>query len=384
MSKHLGNILEPIPLMDRHGADAVRWFMLARRLAVVARRVGHETLREVVRKVLLTYWNTARFFTLYADAPRLGPAGDAGPARADRPLLDRWALGGARAARPRGHRARWRTSTPRAAGRLLAAFVDDLSNWYVRRSRRRFWDGDPAALATLHEVLETLTRLHGAVHAVRHRAQLLDAASRARGRRRARLGAPRDVADGRRGARRRRAGRPDGPGAPAGRAGPVGARRRGGAHPPAAGPRRRRRDRVGALPGDLVAEVADELNVGARRAPPVGELVDVSVKSNFRAVGRRFGQADAGRREGRRGRPTEHRRVAPARATVDVDGEADPLSGDEIIVTETPARGLDGGQRGRPDGRARPDAHRRAASGPGWSARSCGWCRRPARPAGWR
>src|SRR6187200_2011330 len=96
MSKHLGNILEPIPLMDRHGADAVRWFMLAGGSPWGARRVGHETLSEVVRKVLLTYWNTASFFTLYAEANGWGGRGNHGaspaPARADRPLLDRWAL----------------------------------------------------------------------------------------------------------------------------------------------------------------------------------------------------------------------------------------------------------------------------------------------------
>ena len=93
MSKHLGNILEPIPLMDRHGADAVRWFMLAGGSPWSARRVGHETLSEVVRKVLLTYWNTASFFTLYAAGQRLGPGGDRRPRRAaQRPLLDRWAL----------------------------------------------------------------------------------------------------------------------------------------------------------------------------------------------------------------------------------------------------------------------------------------------------
>ena len=92
MSKHLGNILEPIPLMDRHGADALRWFMLAGGSPWSARRVGHETLDEVVRKVLLTYWNTACFFTLYAEANGWDPRRRRAPARADRPLLDRWAL----------------------------------------------------------------------------------------------------------------------------------------------------------------------------------------------------------------------------------------------------------------------------------------------------
>ena len=66
MSKHLGNILEPIPLMDQHGADAVRWFMAAGGSPWAARRVGHGTIQEVVRKTLLTYWNTVAFQALYA------------------------------------------------------------------------------------------------------------------------------------------------------------------------------------------------------------------------------------------------------------------------------------------------------------------------------
>src|SRR5436305_6739965 len=96
MSKHIGNSLEPIPLMDRHGADAVRWFMLAGGSPWSARRIGHETLSEVVRKVLLTYWNTASFFTLYAETNGWGGRADStatpAPPRAERPLLDRWAL----------------------------------------------------------------------------------------------------------------------------------------------------------------------------------------------------------------------------------------------------------------------------------------------------
>lgn len=91
MSKHLGNILQPIPLMDQHGADAVRWFMAGRRLPWSARRVGHGAIQEVVRKTLLTYWNTVAFQALYARTSGWAPsAGD--PAPADRPQLDRWVL----------------------------------------------------------------------------------------------------------------------------------------------------------------------------------------------------------------------------------------------------------------------------------------------------
>jgi isoleucyl-tRNA synthetase len=157
MSKHLGNILEPIPLMDRHGADALRWFMLAGGSPWSARRVGDTTIQEVVRKTLLTYWNTAAFQSLYARAAGWAPgAGD--PAPQDRPVLDRWALSELNIL-VREVDAALEGFDTQQAGKLLAAYVDDLSNWYVRRSRRRFWDGDAAALATLHTALETVTRL---------------------------------------------------------------------------------------------------------------------------------------------------------------------------------------------------------------------------------
>ena len=74
MSKHLGNVLEPIPLMDQHGADALRWYMACGGSPWAARRVGHGALEEIVRKVLLTYWNTASFFTLYANAESWSPS----------------------------------------------------------------------------------------------------------------------------------------------------------------------------------------------------------------------------------------------------------------------------------------------------------------------
>jgi isoleucyl-tRNA synthetase len=157
MSKHLGNVLEPIPLMDEHGADAVRWFMAASGSPWLPRRVGHSSIQEVVRKVLLTYWNTAAFQSLYGRVAGFDPTTPV-PAPADRPVLDRWALSELHRLVRAVDAAYDRFDTARV-GALLAAFVDDLSNWYVRRSRRRFWDGEPAALATLHECLHVLTRL---------------------------------------------------------------------------------------------------------------------------------------------------------------------------------------------------------------------------------
>src|SRR6202035_2608661 len=152
MSKHLGNVLEPIPLMDRHGADALRWFFAASGSPWGARRVGHDVLSEIVRKVLLTYWNTASFLVLYANAGGWSPSD--GVRFADRPLLDRWVLSELHSV-VRDVTAALEAFDTAAAGRRLTAFIDDLSNWYVRRSRRRFWDGPStsdggAALTTLY------------------------------------------------------------------------------------------------------------------------------------------------------------------------------------------------------------------------------------------
>ena len=156
MSKHLGNVLEPMALMGQHGADAVRWYMLAAGSPWAARRVGHESLNEVVRKTLLTYWNTVSFHALYANASNFEISQT--PALADRPLMDRWIISELNILIQEVDAA-LEDFDSQIAGRALARFIDDLSNWYVRRSRRRFWDGEPAALGTLHECLVTLTKL---------------------------------------------------------------------------------------------------------------------------------------------------------------------------------------------------------------------------------
>ncbi len=156
MSKHLGNVLEPMALMDQHGADAVRWYMLAAGSPWAARRVGHDSINEVVRKTLLTYWNTVSFHSLYANASKFELSQT--PALSDRPLMDRWIISELNTLVQVVDSA-LEDFDSQVAGRALAQFIDDLSNWYVRRSRRRFWDGDVAALGTLHECLVTLTQL---------------------------------------------------------------------------------------------------------------------------------------------------------------------------------------------------------------------------------
>ena len=156
MSKHLGNVLEPMALMDQHGADAVRWYMLAAGSPWAARRVGHDSINEVVRKTLLTYWNTVSFHSLYANASKFELSQT--PALTDRPLMDRWIISELNTLVQVVDNA-LEDFYSQVAGRALSQFIDDLSNWYVRRSRRRFWDGDVAALGTLHECLVTLTQL---------------------------------------------------------------------------------------------------------------------------------------------------------------------------------------------------------------------------------
>jgi isoleucyl-tRNA synthetase len=154
MSKHLGNVLEPIPLMDQHGADAVRWYMLAAGSPWSARRVGHDAISDVVRKSLLTYWNTISFFTLYAKAANF----KVGSLPKDPSVLDRWIISELNKVIA-GVDEALENFDSQMAGNLLGAFIDDLSNWYVRRSRRKFWDGDGDALNTLYYCLKNLTLL---------------------------------------------------------------------------------------------------------------------------------------------------------------------------------------------------------------------------------
>ncbi|MCZ7430762.1 isoleucine--tRNA ligase [Streptomyces sp. WMMC1477] len=340
MSKHLGNILEPVPLMEQHGADAVRWFMAAGGSPWAARRVGHGTIQEVVRKTLLTYWNTVAFQALYARTSGWAP-GDADPAPHERPLLDRWLLSELHALVDLVTRAMENFDTQRA-GKLLSTFVDDLSNWYVRRSRRRFWQGDAAALRTLHDVLETVTRLMaplvpfvtervwqdlvvpvtpGAPESV-HLANWPVATPEAIDER---LSV--DMLLVRRLVELGRATRAE------------------------SGVKTRQplsRALIAAqgfelLDDDLRAQIAEELNVSrlASLGEVGGSLVDTTAKANFRALGRRFGKrtqpvaaaiaaADAAELSAA---------LRAGTAAVTVDGERIALTPEEVIITETPREG---------------------------------------------
>jgi isoleucyl-tRNA synthetase len=165
MSKRLGNAVEPATVIDRFGADALRWFLIASGSPWADRRVSMEGFAQIVRQFVLTLWNTYAFFVTYAniDQPDLGSA----PPPAERPLLDRWALSQLHRSVAVVREAMDGYDATRAAKRI-AELVDDLSNWYVRRSRRRFWDPGRsvassedklAAHATLHECLVTVAGL---------------------------------------------------------------------------------------------------------------------------------------------------------------------------------------------------------------------------------
>jgi len=339
MSKHLGNILLPIPLMDTHGADALRWFMACSGSPWSPRRVGPGPLDEIVRKVLMTYWNTASFFALYASHSAWKP--DTAHAANERPVLDRWILTEVHALAAAVDERMQAYDTTRA-GRLLADFIDDLSNWYVRRSRQRFWKGDQDAFATLYECLNLLTRLLAPFvpfiteevwqHVIRPGdasapesvhltnwpepdSDMIDP------RLSQQVAVARALAEAGRAARKASAVRIRQPlsralvGMPAGTD----------------------------LPQELIDDVSDELNVKLLQPLDANsDVIDVQVKPNFRELGKRFAKR------------TQHVAAAivaadprtvvacirkPGTFHLQVDGEEIVIGADDVLVTEVPRTG---------------------------------------------
>ncbi len=166
MSKSVGNVIDPWEILTTRGADPLRWWMFSQGSPWTPTRVSFEVIDASMRDALLTLWNTWSFFTTYATLNGFDPADPAVPAPADRSMLDRWML-----SRLHDTVARATASLdgyePFPAATAIAGLIDDTSNWYVRRSRRRFWRTDPGAdpadslgaQATLHEVLVTVARL---------------------------------------------------------------------------------------------------------------------------------------------------------------------------------------------------------------------------------
>ncbi len=346
MSKHLGNVLEPMALMDAHGADAVRWFMLAAGSPWQARRVSHEAIDDVVRRILLTYWNTASFQSLYGRTAGWQPGADS-PDSSELSSLDRWARSEAARTILEVTAALERFDT-QAAGRALSSFVDDLSNWYVRRNRRRFWNGDTGALSTLHECLRTVTLLMApftpfitdrvwrdlfaaetGIESVHLASWPGATAAEVDEELAADVAAVRELVDLGRSARAESGVRTR---QPLGRALVAS-------------------DRWAGLPSDLRAQFTEEVNV--LKVSPLGtedgSLVQVSVKPNFRALGKRFGNrtpviaaalsaADSGRLAAAV-RATGVGQVELPAVQDGESGEKVDLTANEIIITERPIEG---------------------------------------------
>jgi isoleucyl-tRNA synthetase len=159
MSKSRGNVIDPWTLFDSVGADGVRWYFFSSGQPWGQRRVSEEGIREATRQTLLTLWNVHSFFTTYADLDGWQPSPGTRQVPAPDHVLDRWVLGELDATVVEMTDALEDFDALRAATRL-ARFVDDLSNWYVRRSRPRFWKAsDPQAHATLHHALIVTSQL---------------------------------------------------------------------------------------------------------------------------------------------------------------------------------------------------------------------------------
>ncbi len=180
MSKHVGNVLDPWEILNVQGADALRWFLLAVSHPWFQKRFSSRVISEFQSRMQDTLWNVYSFFVLYANldqfepdaaavlaahatTARLGGREVKVPAPAERNVLDRWILARLNqvVGEVRGNLDRYEVLP---ATRAIEAFVDDLSNWYVRRGRRRYWragtDKDKvAAYQTLYEVLLSLARL---------------------------------------------------------------------------------------------------------------------------------------------------------------------------------------------------------------------------------
>jgi isoleucyl-tRNA synthetase len=150
MSKSKGNVVAPQEIIDRFGADALRWYFFTSKQPWDGYLFSPEAIGEGVRLFLRQLWNTYAFATLY-------PPDESRPA--DPPTdLDRW-ISSRLSATIATVTERLDAYDATSGGRAIAEFVDELSNWYVRRSRRRFWDGDPAAHATLRHCLLTVSKL---------------------------------------------------------------------------------------------------------------------------------------------------------------------------------------------------------------------------------
>ncbi|MDT8340716.1 MAG: class I tRNA ligase family protein, partial [Longimicrobiales bacterium] len=334
MSKSRGNAVDPWDAIAEHGADGLRWYFVHHSNPWVPKRFDPEGVRESARRHFDTLANTYRFFALYANAEGWAP-GDEDPEPGDRPVLDRW-LVSRLATLSAQVTAELEAYQVTRAYRALGDFVDELSNWYVRRSRARFWgSGDApdarAAFRTLHEALRTVAVLSAPVtpfvsdwlHTALtgrsvHLERFPGAGAEAAG--------PRDPAleEEMEAARRLvslgRAAREE-----------VGIRVRQ--------PLRTLRAVVpgGGLREDVLALVRDELNVKEVAFLTSAEgLVTLTARPNYRALGPRFGKATNDAAQALRALPQEalRRFQRGEEVTFPLDGAVHPVRDGELEVLE--------------------------------------------------
>ena len=159
MSKHIGNVVDPWVLLDNQGADAVRWYFYTSSMPWLPNRFSAEAVSESQRKYMGTFWNTYAFYILYADIDNFDPTRHK-LVRENLTPMDRWIL--SRLNTLMGHVEAYLDDLKMTeAGREMQDFMDDLSNWYVRRCRERYWGKDmtadkEAAYMTLYTVLRTM------------------------------------------------------------------------------------------------------------------------------------------------------------------------------------------------------------------------------------
>jgi len=164
MSKRLGNVVDPWDAVSQHGIDAIRWYMLSSGAPWLPKKFDMNGVLEVRRRFFGTLQNSYGFFATYARIDGFDPASPAIPAAAERPEIDRWLLSRTQSlvGEVRGAMAAYDLA---GACRAIEGFVvDELSNWYIRRNRKRFWKGELgpdklAAYASLHEALTAVARL---------------------------------------------------------------------------------------------------------------------------------------------------------------------------------------------------------------------------------
>jgi isoleucyl-tRNA synthetase len=161
MSKSRGNTVDPFALMEHYGADAMRWYMFASAPPYNTRRFGPDLVAEMLRQFMLTLWNTYSFFVTYANLDGWKPGKQLNPDSLQ--AIDKWALASLNKL-VREVTADLEAFDIYQPTKRIEAFVEELSNWYVRRNRRRFWKGEndadkEAAYTTLYTCLVTLAKL---------------------------------------------------------------------------------------------------------------------------------------------------------------------------------------------------------------------------------